>query len=377
MVASAPAAERTIVAAEEVLDTPCIVVDEANLRQNIAEMAALAASHGVNLRPHMKTHKTPHIARLQLAAGAAGATCAKLGEAEVFVDQAGIDDVLLAYPVVGEPKLRRLLALMERARVTVAVDSLAAAAGLSAAMAATGRTLDLYIEVNTGQDRAGAGAGEEAVALALTVDRLPGARVVGVMTHEGHAGASDPAVIAETARNAGAALVDTAAKIRSHGIELPHVSVGSTPSSWDTPAVAGVTEMRPGTYVFYDNSIFRHGRIGPDRCAARVVATVVSRPAAGRAIIDAGSKALAMDPSSSHPGHGYIVGHPHATIARISEEHGVVLLPPAEPGFAVGDRVEVIPNHICPAVNLTDELLIMRDGRVADRWPVAARGKVR
>ncbi|MBA2519575.1 MAG: alanine racemase [Chloroflexia bacterium] len=361
----------------EVLDTPCIAVDEAILRQNIAEMAALAAGHGVNLRPHMKTHKTPHIARLQLAAGAVGATCAKLGEAEIFVDQAGIDDVLLAYPVVGEPKLRRLLDLMERARVTVAVDSVAAATGLSAAMAAAGRTLDLYIEVNTGQDRAGASAGEEAVALALAVDRLPGARVVGVMTHEGHAGASDPAVIAGTARNAGAALVNTAAKIRDHGIELPHVSVGSTPSSWYTPAVAGVTEMRPGTYVFYDNSIFRHGRIGPDRCAARVVATVVSRPAAGRAIIDAGSKALAMDPSSSHPGYGYIVGHPAATIARISEEHGVVLPPPEEPGFAVGDRVEVIPNHICPAVNLTDELLIARDGRVADRWPVAARGKVR
>ncbi|MDQ3412605.1 MAG: alanine racemase, partial [Chloroflexota bacterium] len=226
MVAPTVDVERTIVDPTEVLDTPCIAVDEAILRQNIAEMAALAAGHGVNLRPHMKTHKTPHIARLQLAAGAVGATCAKLGEAEIFVDQAGIDDVLLAYPVIGEPKLRRLLALMERARVTVAFDSLAAATGLSAAMAAAGRTLDLYIEVNTGQDRAGASAGEEAVALALAVDRLPGARVVGVMTHEGHAGASGPAVIAGTARNAGAALVDTAAKIRDHGIELPHVSVG-------------------------------------------------------------------------------------------------------------------------------------------------------
>jgi D-serine deaminase-like pyridoxal phosphate-dependent protein len=135
--------------------------------------------------------------------------------------------------------------------------------------------------------------------------------------------------------------------------------------------------MRPGTYVFYDNSIFRHGRIGPERCAARVVATVVSRPAPDRAIIDAGSKALAMDPSPSHPGHGFIVGHPEATLARISEEHGVVLLPPDEPGFAVGDRVEVIPNHVCPAINLTDELLVARDGQIVDRWRVAARGKVR
>jgi D-serine deaminase-like pyridoxal phosphate-dependent protein len=135
--------------------------------------------------------------------------------------------------------------------------------------------------------------------------------------------------------------------------------------------------MRPGTYVFNDNNAFRHGRITPDRCAARVVATIVSRPAPDRAVLDAGSKALALDPSPSHPGHGYIVGHPAATIARLSEEHGVVTLPPDELGFAIGDRVEIIPNHICPAVNLYDEMLIARGGRIIDRWPVAARGRVR
>ena len=377
MVAPAIAADELVVVADEVLDTPVMVVDEAKLRRNIAEMADLAASRGVALRPHFKTHKTPQIGRLQVAAGAIGATCAKLGEAEVFVDQAGITDVLLAYPVVGAPKVRRLLALMDRAHVTVAVDSLAAATALSEAMAAAGQTLDIHIEVNTGQDRAGAKAGDEAVDLALAVNALPGLRVTGVMTHEGHAGSSDPAVIAATAEAAGKALVETANRIREHGIELPHVSVGSTPSSWYTPAVPGITEMRPGTYAFYDNSIFRHGRIGPDRCAARIVATVVSRPAPDRAVIDAGSKALAMDPSPSHPGFGYIVGHPNATIARVSEEHGVVVLPPDEPGFAVGDRVEVIPNHVCPTVNLTDELLVARDGHIVDRWTVAARGKVR
>lgn len=377
MVAPAVAADATIVADDVVLDTPVMVVDEARLRQNITEMAEIAARHGVALRPHYKTHKTPEIARLQVEAGAPGATCAKLGEAEVFVDEAGITDVLLAYPVVGEPKIKRLLALMDRAQVTVAVDTLDAATGLSRAMAAAGKTLDVYVEVNTGQDRAGAKAGDEAVSLALAVNDLPGLNLVGVMTHEGHAGSSDPAVIVEMARAAGTALVETAKRIREHGIELPHVSVGSTPSALYTPGVDGVTEMRPGTYVFYDNSIFRHGRIGPERCAARVVATVVSRPAPDRAIIDAGAKALAMDPSASHAGHGFIVGHPEATLARISEEHGVVLLPPDEPGFAVGDRVEVIPNHICPAINLNDELLVARDGQIVDTWRVAARGKVR
>jgi D-serine deaminase-like pyridoxal phosphate-dependent protein len=171
---------------------------------------------------------------------------------------------------------------------------------------------------------------------------MPGLRVAGVMTHEGHAGFSSPDDIATVAENAGRALVDTAERIRSQGIEVADVSVGSTPASWFTPRVPGITEMRPGTYVFHDNNSFRHGRIGPDRCAARVVSTVVSRPAPDRAIIDAGSKALALDPSPSHPGHGFIVGHPGATIARLSEEHGVVTLLPAESGFDVGDRVEII-----------------------------------
>jgi D-serine deaminase-like pyridoxal phosphate-dependent protein len=244
-------------------------------------------------------------------------------------------------------------------------------------MMAAERMLDIYVEVNTGQDRAGARAGEEATQLALDLARHPGLRVVGVMTHEGHAGSSAPEAIEAAALAAGRALVETAAAIRAHGVEIEHVSVGSTPSSPYTPTVAGITEMRPGTYVFNDNAAFRHGRLGPDRCAARITATVVSRPAPDRAVLDAGSKALAFDPSPSHPGHGYLVGHPEATIARISEEHGVVLLPPEEPGFAVGDRHEIIPNHVCPAINLADELLIVRDGRVVDAWRVAARGKVR
>jgi len=371
------AQDAPVVLSSQELDTPCVVVDETILRRNIDEMAAHAARLGVALRPHMKTHKTPEIARLQLAAGAVGATCAKLGEAEVLVDRAGVDDVLIAYAVVGAPKMRRLVALMERAHVTVAIDSHDAAVALSRAMTGAGKQLDISIEVNTGQDRAGAMAGDEAVALALDVERMSGLHVVGVLTHEGHAGASDPAAIETTALAAGNAIVETAEAIRSHGIELPYVSVGSTPSSPYTPTVPGVTEMRPGTYIFYDNSIFRHGRIGPDRCAARIAATVMSRPAADRAILDAGSKALAMDPSPSHPGHGYVVGHPGATIALISEEHGVTLLPTGESGFAVGDRHEVIPNHVCPTINLTDELLIVRDGWVVDTWAVAARGKVR
>jgi D-serine deaminase-like pyridoxal phosphate-dependent protein len=366
-----------IVAADQVLDTPVIAVDFDLLERNIAEMAALAVSYGVALRPHAKTHKSPHIARMQLEAGAVGLTCAKLGEAEVLVDQGGVTDVLIAYPIVGDIKIQRLVRLLGRARVIVAVDTHQVATALSQAISANDRTLDIYVEVNTGQDRAGARAGQEAVDLAVAVSRMPGLRLAGVMTHEGHAGFSGPDAIAAIARDAGHALADTAERIRQRGIDVANVSVGSTPASWFTPRVPGITEMRPGTYVFHDNNAFRHGRIGPDRCAARVVSTIVSRPGLDRAIIDAGSKALALDPSPSHPGHGYIVGHPGATIARLSEEHGVVTLAATERGLDVGDRVEIIPNHICPAVNLTDELVIVRNGHVVDRWPVAARGKVR
>ncbi len=369
----------TILSLDEVLDTPCLIVDEEIMRRNIAEMAAFASSVGVALRPHIKTHKTPQIARLQLAAGAVGATCAKIGEAEVMVEQGGVEDVLLAYPTVGEPKIRRLLALMERARVVVALDSREAAEALSRAMAAEDRVLDVYVEVNTGQDRAGARAGEEATGLALDLARLPGLRVVGVMTHEGQANAASPEQIEATALAAGRALVETAEAVRAGGADVSAVSVGSTPAATYTPTVPGVTEMRPGTYVFNDNTAFRYGRLGPNDCALRILATVVSRPAPDRAVIDAGSKTLAMDRSLAHPGHGYVVGHPQAEIARLSEEHGVVLLPEGEDreSFRVGDRVEIIPNHVCPTVNLQDQLFLVRDGRLADVWDVAARGKVR
>ena len=378
MTVAAPVALGEIVGADEVLDTPALVVDRAILERNIAEMAAFARSAGVTLRPHIKTHKTPEIMRLQLAAGAVGATCAKIGEAEVMVAAGGATDILLAYPTVGEPKIRRLLALMERARVTVALDSREAAGALSRAMAAAGRTLEVYVEVNTGQDRAGARVGDEAAALARDLARLPGLRVTGLMTHEGQANAAAPDDIEGIALAAGRALVETAHRLRAEGLAIAHVSVGSTPAAAYTPTVPGVTEMRPGTYVFNDVAGFRYGKLGPDRCALRVAATVVSRPAADRAVLDAGAKALALDKSLAHPGHGWIVGHERAEIARLSEEHGVVVLPEEErDAFRVGDRIEIVPNHVCVAVNLADELLIVDGGRVAETWAIAARGRVR
>lgn len=359
------------------VDTPQLIVSEEILHRNIAEMASFAASINVQLRPHIKTHKSVEIARLQIAAGAVGVTCAKVGEAEVMVNDAGVDDVLLAYPIVGARKYERIVALMERARIALAVDSETAIETISRAMIRHERRIDIYLEVNTGQNRSGVMWGDEALTFAKNVDRHPNLRLAGIMTHEGHVSSFAPDEIGKQAIAAGDKMIQTAEMIRNSGIELQTVSVGSTPAARMTPTVAGVTEMRPGTYVFNDSSLFRFGdQWGVEDCAARFVATVVSRAADDRCVIDAGSKTLALDPNAGHKGHGYIVGHPDVIISKLSEEHGVCELPAGEEGFQVGDTVEVIPNHICPTINLMDQMAIVRDGEVVDFWKVAARGKV-
>ena len=362
----------------EQLDTPSLVVHEEILWRNLTEMADYANGQGIALRPHFKTHKTAAVARLQKELGASGITCAKLGEAEALADAGVYDDFFIAHEIVGPLKTARLVALMERARVRVNVDTLDAARGLNEAMAAAGTSLDVVLELNTGQDRAGVKPREEALALAETIRaELPNLRVVGVMTHEGHAGAT-PAKDELTARAmaAGEDVVATAELLRKHNFDISVVSVGSTPAAKATTRVAGITEMRPGTYVFNDNTYFRLG-VTPDDCALRILATVVSRPAPGRAVLDTGSKVLTMDPAVGRPGHGYIVEYPDAVIARLSEEHGVVELPERARGMKVGEKVEIIPNHVCPTVNLADELYLVRDGKVVDTWPVIARGKSR
>lgn len=362
----------------EALDTPCLVVDEEILQRNIESMAAFARQHGVAVRPHQKTHKTAEIARMQREAGAIGFTCAKLGEAEALAEAGVLDDVLLAYQIVGDQKLRRLVALMDRARVAVAVDGVAGAEALSTACRDAGKTLDVLIEINTGLDRAGTLPGEPALRLAREIVQMPGLRLRGIMTHEGHvARVKDATELEPIAKAAGAAMVATADLLRGNGIAVETVSVGSTPAAWYTPTVPGITEMRPGTYVFNDNSAFRFGRVGVDGCALHILATVISRPAPDRAVIDAGSKTLTMDPPQGRIGHGYVVEYPEATIARLSEEHGVLILPPSAQGMRVGERIEIIPNHVCPCVNLQDEMFVVRDGDVVDRWAIIARGKVR
>jgi D-serine deaminase-like pyridoxal phosphate-dependent protein len=363
----------------ESLDTPALVVFEDVLDANLQQMADYAASQGINLRPHFKTHKTAEVARMQLARGAVGITCAKLGEAEALVDSGAANNIYIANQIVGPLKTARLVKLMEKATVRVAVDSYEVARGLNEAMAEAGKTIDVIIEVNTGQSRAGILVGE-VVPLAKRIrDELPNVRVAGVMTHEGHAGAADgPEQLRQLAEDAGRKTVETARLLREEGFEIDTVSVGSTPAAFVTTKTEGITEMRPGTYVFQDNTIFRMGEHGPENCALRILATVTSRPAPDRAILDTGSKVLTSDLSKWKPGFGHIVEYPEAVIENLSEEHGWVRLPASlQDGMQIGEKVEIIPNHVCPTVNLADELFLVRAGEVVEVWPVIARGKSR
>ena len=358
----------------EALSTPCVVVDLDVLERNVARMAARAREAGVSLRPHAKTHKCPEIAALQRAAGARGLSVAKVGEAEVFV-AAGFHDVFVAYPVVGEDKGRRLLRLCSRARLACGVDSVEGARTLAGPFAAAGRRLDVLLKVDVGYRRVGV-LPERALETARAVAALPGLRLRGLFTHAGHAylAATKPEVDA-IARSEGETLAATAAELRRGGLAIEEVSVGSTPTAAVGMRADGVTECRPGNYVFHDASQVALGTCAVEECALTVVATVVSVPAPERAVLDAGSKTLSSDPLRPVcGGYGRLLGR-RSRIEKLSEEHGAVAVEGGE-SFRVGERVRILPNHACVVANLHDRLLGVSAGRVEAILPVAARGRV-
>jgi D-serine deaminase-like pyridoxal phosphate-dependent protein len=357
------------------LSTPAVLVDLDVLERNIARMASWARDAGVRLRPHAKTHKCPQIGRLQRAAGAWGLSIAKVGEAEVFAD-AGFDDLFVAYPIVGEDKGRRLVALGDRVRLAVGVDSVEGAATLARPFRDAGRCLDVLLKVDVGYGRVGV-TPEQAVAVAEAVADLPGLRLRGVFTHAGHGYlAETQAAVGDIARQEGQRLVGAANALRAAGLPVEEVSVGSTPTAPLAMRVDGVSECRPGNYVFHDASQVALGTCRLEDCALTLVATVVSVPAPDRAVVDAGSKTLSSDPLRPRPGgYGQIIGR-ESRIEKLSEEHGVVAVAPGE-SFRVGERVHILPNHACVVANLHDRLIGTSGGRVETVLTVAARGRVR
>jgi len=345
----------------EDLETPVPVVDLDVVERNLAKMQAYADAHRLRLRPHIKTHKLPRFAQRQMALGAVGVTCQKLGEAEVMAD-AGLDDILISFPLIGPAKALRLAALARRVTtLQVAADSLAALDTAAQAARESGRPVGVLIEFDSGARRTGVGSVAEAVALAHAA-RERGLRCDGLMTYP-----AGPA----------AAEFIAAAKLADAG--LTNFSAGGTPNARRMHEVPGVTEMRVGTYIYHDRTIIGFGAATLDECALHVHATVVSRPTPDRAIVDAGSKTLSSDllPPGLGTGYGLLLEYPDAAIERVNEEHGMVDLSACERRPEIGERVRIVPNHVCVVTNLHDEIVLSRGGVAREIVSVAARGRTR
>lgn len=358
----------------EDLETPAPVVDLDRMERNLDRMAAYAAAHGLALRPHIKTHKTPWLATEQLRRGAVGVTCATPREAEVMSEVA--PDLLLAYPAVGTAKARRVAGLPADVRVTVALDSTRAADDLADAAREAGRRVGVLVECDMGMHRVGVQTPEDAVVLVRHVSTRPELEYAGIAFYPGHI--REPvdrqnSALGELARR----LEGTLSTLRRAGLEPRVVSGGSTPTATRTHEIPGVTEMRPGTYIYNDRTTAAIGACTMDDCALTVLATVVSTAVPGQAVIDAGSKSLGREPMRGTEGDGFgvVLDRHEVSVRAMSEEHGLLDLSNTTWRPAVGDRVRIVPNHVCIVVHLFDVVHGIRREAVETSWPVAARGR--
>ena len=344
--------------------TPCAVIDLDRVDRNIARLQERCRAAGIANRPHIKTHKSPVIARMQRAAGATGITCQKLGEAEIFAE-AGFQDILISYNILGEEKARRLARLADRAEPIVAADNPVTVASVSDAARQAGRTLKIAIECDTGRKRAGVESVADAVALMKAIKEAGNLDFAGLLLYPPENGVEVTQAFLDEAR-AGA---------RALGLEVGMVSTGGTPNLRDLGRIEGTTEHRAGTYVFNDRMMMAAGAATLDDCALTIVSTVVSRAGATRGILDAGSKTLSSD-TGKLDGFGLILEYPDAKIHAFAEEHGFLDLSRCPRMPEVGQVVSVVPNHVCVVVNLMNRLIATRGGEVVGEIPVEARGRI-
>ena len=347
------------------LDTPAVTILLDRMQANIDRVQHHLESHGLANRPHIKTHKVPAIAKLQVEAGAVGITCQKLGEVEAFVDAGVCDDILLTFNILGDAKTERLMALIKRLRrLAVVLDNEVVARGLSRAAVRHGADVRFLVECDTGYGRNGVQTPEAALELARLAMDMPAMQFEGLMTF--------PNKMPDTAKFFARALE----LFKGAGIGVPVVSGGGTPALASVAEFPMMTEHRAGTYVYNDVMMVTAGAATWDDCAMRVRATVVSRPTPERAILDAGSKVLTSD-QYYVKNHGRILEYPDAVIPSLSEEHAIVDLSRCRERPSVGDVVNVIPNHCCVVSNMVDQVYGVRGEQVEVVWPVAARGRMR
>ncbi len=354
------------------VDTPIGVVDLERARANARRVSDYAASHGLAWRPHIKTHKSTRMARLQLEAGARGLTVATLHEAEVMATVT--DDLLLAYPQVSEPRVARLAELLAETKVDVrvAIDSVVALDGLHEAARRGGRDVGALVELDVGLRRVGLPDVDGVVELARRVAATEGVRFDGLMFYAGHirgGGAeADAAMLVLAGR-----LERVVSELAAAGLEPELVSGGTTPTVWRSHELPHVTEIRSGTCIFNDRDQLACGSAAPEHLAYSVLATVVSTALEGRAAVDAGSKALAKEERGGS-GYGILLDRPEVGVVALSEEHGMLDLSGTDWRPAIGERVRIVPNHVCVSVNLQPDLVVV-DGDRIERWPLEGRGR--
>lgn len=343
------------------LETPCVLIDLDRVEANLKRAQDHANANGYALRPHIKTHKLPRFAKRQVELGATGITVQKLGEAEVMAD-AGLSDIFLPYNIIGASKLQRLKALNERVTLAVTADSPDTVAGYARTFTSD-KPLTVLVECDTGTNRCGVQTPAQALALARQIELAPGLQFGGLMTYP-------PAKKPDQAE---AWLREAIDLLTQAGIAVPKVTGGNTPDMWRT-GQSVVTERRPGTYIYYDRMQVAADAASWDDCALTVLATVVSRPTPNRIVLDCGSKTLSTD-IGNLTGYGQLQGT-DITIKFVNEEHGVIELDQPSDSPRIGDRVRVVPNHVCVVSNLFDVVNLIEGNTVVDTVPVAARGRV-
>lgn len=350
------------------LPTPALIIDQASLEHNLACMASFFADRPAKLRPHFKTHKCPILAHKQIRAGAIGMTCAKLSEAEVLAE-AGIKGILIANQIVDPAKIARLAELAREGRLIVAVDQADNLRQISEAALRAGSQVNVVVEVDVGLHRCGVQPGQATLDLARLATRYAGIHFAGLLGYEGHAVlVTDAEQRAHAAREAMRALVDTAELIRRAGLPVEIVSAGGTGTYDITGTFPGITEVEAGSYPLMDTKYRRLGL--PFRNALSLLATVISTPTPDRAIVDAGLKVL-----TTENGLPEVNSRPGVTLMSLNEEHGRLQVDPEQASLRVGDRVELIPSHVCTTVNLHDRYYVMQNSRLVQIWPITGRGK--
>ena len=356
----------------ETVPTPALVIDLPTVERNLSRMAAYTKEHGLELRPHTKTHKLLRFAKRQLELGANGLTVAKVGEAEVMAETGA--DMLLAYPALDAARTSRVAELAKSHTIIVACDSQLAVDALAAAARSAGSTIGILVDIDCGFHRTGLQTPQLALALAQHVDKTDGVRLDGLFTYPGHVldSAADQATTLQAVQDILQATIDL---WREQGLEAKIVSSGSTPTSYQSHHVPAYTEIRPGTYIFNDRNYLAGGWRELDDCAARFICTVISDAVPDKCVLDSGSKTLTSDGCiGGAPGHGLLPDYPDAVICRLSEEHGEVDLSKCDDRPKLGDRVEVIMNHICPCVNLQSTVWLKDADGSLEPAAVDARG---